>query len=204
MHKGSRQRNLGGQRGWSGRHPILACCKLLNMSKRSYLFEPLAKTIKRILEPSKDISSTAPVLLEAVANCLKGEWAAYWKVNSEEHVLRAIATWSNNSEPLKPLLRETETRALTLSEGAPGRVWNSEQPLCTTDLVRDMRLPRSLYAKAAGFSSGLWFPIRYNQATCGVIESLGQHSWPGDQHFFKQLMILGEIIGETLPEGAQS
>jgi len=171
------------------------------MSRQSYRFEPLAKALKRILEPSKDIASAAPLFLQAVAKCLDGEWAAYWKVNSAEHVLRAIATWSDSSEPLKPLLRETETRALTLNEGAPGRVWSSGRPLCTTDLVRDMRLPRSLYAKAAGFSSGIWFSIRYHQMTCGVIESL---AWPGDQHFLNQLMVLGETIGEMLPEGRQT
>jgi len=171
---------------------------------QSYRFEPLTETLKGILELSNDVATAAPLLLRTLAKCLDGEWAAYWKLNSDEQVLRAIETWSDNSEPLRPLLRETETRALTISEGAPGRVWNSGHALSTVDLITVMRLPRSLYAKAAGFSSGIWFPIRYQSTTRGVIELLRRQSWPDDEHFLKHLIILGETIGEMLPKPRSS
>lgn len=170
------------------------------MSRQSFQFEPLAKTLEKILVPSKDIASAAPALLEAVAKCIEGEWAAYWKVDPDRHELRVIATWSRNPVPPEPLFRDAERRTLTVSEGAAGRVWNSGRPLCTSDLIRDMRLPRSLYAKAAGFSGGIWFPIRANRTIYGIIESLGHHPWPSEQLFLDQLVTLGETIGEMLPE----
>jgi hypothetical protein len=59
---------------------------------------------------------------------------------------------------------------------------------------------QSLYAKAAGFSGGIWFPIQANRTVYGIVESLGQHPWPSEQPFIHQLMTLGETIGEMLPD----
>ena len=168
------------------------------MNRQLFQFEPLTKTLTTILESSDDLASAAPALLEAVAKGFDAEWAAYWRVN--EQVLRVIATWSQNPFLLQPLIRESESRALTLHEGAAGRVWSSGQPFCTTDLIQDMRLPRSLHANTAGFSSGLWFPIQANQSTSGIIEVLTSHSWSLDQEALSQLISLGETMGELSPE----
>jgi hypothetical protein len=171
------------------------------MKKESLPFQRLTRLVKDVLRSSKDIESAAPSLLEVLAKWFDCQWAAYWMVNSDLRVLRAIATWTENPLPLKRLVRDTETRALSLSEGTAGQVWRSGQPFCTSDLIRDMCLPRSLDAEAAGLCGGIWFPIRAKQTTHGVIELLGRHSWTDDQPFLDQLMTLGELIGERLPDG---
>jgi len=163
-------------------------------------FQRLTKLLTEAMESSKDIDSAAPALLEVIAKSFHCQWATYWKVDSDRRVLRAIATWTENSAVLTPLLLDTQTRALTLSEGAAGQVWRSGKPICTSDLVRDMCLPRSLDAKSAGLSGGIWFPVRADQVTYGIIELLGKQSWPNDQQFLDQLLIIGEFIGEMLPE----
>ena len=168
------------------------------MKTEALQFQALTRGLKEVLKSAKDIEANAPAVLELLAKCFECHWATYWKVDSDQQVLRAIETWSESRVSLKPLLRDTESRALTLSEGAAGRVWKSGQPLCTSDLVRDMRLPRSLYAKSAGLSGGIWFPIRAKQTTYGVIELLGKHCWPIHQQFLDRLMVLGELIGEML------
>jgi hypothetical protein len=170
------------------------------MKKESSEMHDLTKLLKQALKSSEDINSGAPAVLEMVAKWFRSQWAAYWKVDSDAGVLRAIATWSEDPAALEPLLRDTQTRTLTLSEGAAGQVWRSGKPICTSDLIRDMCLPRSLDAQIAGLSGGIWFPIRADQVTYGVIELLGKHSWPSDEQFLDQLVFLGKLIAALLPE----
>jgi hypothetical protein len=170
------------------------------MKIESSQFQRLRKPLAEAMESSKDIDSAAPALLEIFARSFHCQWATYWKVDSDQLVLRAIATWCEDPTALAHLLLDTKTRALAMSEGAAGHVWRSGKPICTSDLIRDMCLPRSLEAKSGDLSGGIWFPVRAQQVTHGIIELLGRHSWPNDEQFLDQLVIIGGFIGEMLPE----
>lgn len=167
-------------------------------------FQQLTTLLRKVLESSKDIDSAAPAILEVVANRFESAWATYWKVDFERRVLRAIAMWNDNPTALSPLVVDTQTRVLTLSEGAAGQVWKSGKPICTSDLIRDMCLPRSLRAKNAALSGGIWFPVRADQTTYGVIELLGKQPWPNNPQLIDELVSIGDFIGAMLPERRKS
>lgn len=160
----------------------------------------LARLLKRTLESSKDIESAAPALLEAIAKRFDCQWGTYWKVDFDRRVLRPIAMWNDKATALSPLVVHTRTRVFTLNEGVAGQVWKSGKPICTSDLIRDMCLPRSLSAKTAELSGGIWFPVRADQTTYGVIELLAKHSWPKSQQLIDELASVGDFIGASLPE----
>ena len=170
------------------------------MKMEASQFQRLTKLLTEAMESSEDVDSVAPVLLEVIAKSFHCQWATYWKVDSDQRALRVSANWSENPKAVARLLLDTQTRVLTLSEGAAGHVWKSGKPVCTSDLIRDMCLPRSLDAKSAGLSGGIWFPVRAEQVTHGIIELLGKHSWPHDEQFLDQLVIIGGFIGEMLSE----
>jgi hypothetical protein len=170
------------------------------MKKQSVQFQHLTELLKEVLESFEDIGSAVPAVLAILATRLDGSWAAYWKVDSDAHVLRAITTWSENPTVLRPLSRDTQSHDLALSEGVPGQVWRSGKPNSSSNLIRDMCLPRSIAAQSGGLSAGIWFPVRADHETHGVMELLGKQPWPNDREFHEQLTILGELIGEMLPE----
>jgi hypothetical protein len=159
----------------------------------------VTQSLNGILGPAVNIEAVARVAIAASAESFGCHWATYWKVDADALILRAIATWSEDAAPLAPLRRDTETRALTLSEGVAGHVWRSGKPVCTNDLARDMCLPRSLDARSAGCISGIWIPIRVNDTTYGVIELLGKHAWANTPAFIEQLATLGDSIGRMIP-----
>jgi hypothetical protein len=163
-------------------------------------FQQLMESLSQILGSVPDIDTANTTVLATLARSFECQWAAYWKVDAGDRMLHAVETWCDDSTALQRLLRDTETRALSLSEGTPGHVWYSGRPVCTNDLIRDMSLPRSLLAKEAGCVSGIWFPIRANQRTYGVIELLGKHPWPNNQQFLDHVATLGDFIGRILPE----
>jgi hypothetical protein len=160
----------------------------------------LTEALREILERVHDIDTAGCPVLAALARAFAVQWATYWKVDVDARKLHALATWTENPRRLERLLRDTKTRTLALSEGAPGHVWRSGRPLCTSDLIRDMCLPRSLNAQEAGCTTGIWFPVQANETTLGVIELLGKDSWPDTQQFLDQLVTIGNFIGMMLRE----
>lgn len=112
-------------------------------------------------------------ILEGVAATFGCEWATYWQADPRAGTLRAAISWTKRDVRPRGLEKDTNGRQLTLSEGVAGQVWRGRHPVWTTDLVRDMCLPRSLDATAAGFHGGLWFAVQSENTVFGVVELLG-------------------------------
>jgi hypothetical protein len=81
-----------------------------------------------------------------------------------------------------------------MSEGNAGHVWRTRTPIWTTNLVRDMCLPRSLEAREAGLVGGIWFAVKTDEAVYGVIELLGRQV----AHPSEALMVEIEHLGIQL------
>jgi hypothetical protein len=118
-------------------------------------------------------------ILEVLAAPFDCEWATYWHADRRAGALRAAISWTKREVHPLELEKHTSGRQLSLSEGVAGQVWRARHPVWTTDLVRDMCLPRSLDATAAGFRGGLWFTVQSENTVFGVIELLGTAVGPG-------------------------
>lgn len=118
----------------------------------------------------REIPSGALQRLAAALDC---DWATYWKVDAVAMTLRAAVVWSKPGLQTASLQSNTVGRRLSLSEGTAGHVWRSRHSIWTTELVRDMCLPRSLDARAAGMQGGIWIPVQTDAEVFGVVEMLG-------------------------------
>ena len=127
-----------------------------------------------ILQSTTIIEEAMPNLLSLLAVTTGSEWATYWQVDPIAYLLRPITTWSAISTPNPKLEQDTRSRTLSLSEGNAGHVWRSRKPIWTTDLVKDMCLPRSLDANESGLRGGIWFALKSERVVYGVIELLGK------------------------------
>ena len=170
------------------------------METSTLQFQHLLRLLESTLESASPADPAPPGLLETLAQWFDCQWATYWKVDSRDLVLRAAATWSEEAIPTDSLLKDTTSRTLALGEGTAGQVWRSGIPVCTSDLIQDMCLPRSLDARAAGLAGGIWFPIRTGGETFAVVELLGKHYWKTNPRLIDQLRLLGESIGRSLQE----
>jgi hypothetical protein len=173
------------------------------MKKPLTEFADLTRLLQPMLRSSKAVSSAAPALVETLARWFDCSWGSYWKADFHSAALRVVGTWMADPKLLTPMFRDAENRVLTLGEGMPGNVWRLGRPVYSGDLVRDMCLPRSLIARAANLSAGIWFPVRRERDIYAIIELLGQDLWADDQQILNQLGILGNSIAEMLPEQKQ-
>lgn len=138
--------------------------------------------------------------LESLAVALGCDWATYWLVDPLQPALRPYAQWTRRPMKAEQLTRDTMGRALSLSEGNAGHVWRSRKPVWSQDIALDMCLPRSLDAKAAGFSGGIWFAVQTSQTVYGVVELLGEQLPPGTPDLRDAVERLGLTFGELMQD----
>lgn len=136
--------------------------------------------------------------LQALAVALGCTWATYWKVEVATMTLRAAVWWSNPEISDRRLRSHTLGRNLSMSEGTAGHVWRSQKPIWTTDLARDMCLPRSLDARHAGLQGGVWFAVKAEGTVFGIVELLGADIPPATDEHLKAAERLGLRLGSLL------
>lgn len=137
---------------------------------------------------------TSPVLAE-VAELFRCQWATLWLVDAERAMLFPDLVWNLEPSRVWHLEENTRVRTLSLSEGTAGHVWRSRKPIWTTDLIRDMCLPRSLDARDAGLRGGIWFAIQTDTVVYGVIELLGIDSLPASADGLLAIEEFGRSLG---------
>lgn len=156
-----------------------------------------------ILNGAESFDQVASDILEELGKAFLCDWGTYWKVDPTTLTLIPAAIWSLSPLSTNRLIKDTQNRHLTLSEGNAGHVWRSKTPFYTTDLVKDMCLPRSLDALEAGLQGGLWFALKTEQVVYGVLELLGKNLPPITPEVLLNIEILGLKLGEKI-EKSQS
>lgn len=141
-----------------------------------------------------------PLFLSSIAKALRCDWAMYWYADG--NALRPTCRWKSPGFEATALERDADGRTLTMSEGNAGHVWRSRAPMWSDNLVRDMCLPRSLDAAAAGLRAGIWFPVKSATAVFGVVELLGRNVASVDDELLLALEALGTRLG-SVAEGDQ-
>jgi hypothetical protein len=165
------------------------------MKTKSLQFGVLTDLAAEILNQVTDPTTAAPDLITFLCRWFDCQWGTCWHVDAKKLLLTPACCWNNESLRVEKLRRHTDGRRLALGEGTAGLVWRTGVPVCTSDLVRDMCLPRSLDAGAAGLRGGIWFPICSEITTYAVVELLGQHYWVCDERFIGELKTLGLELG---------
>ncbi len=127
-----------------------------------------------LLRNERSIATVRQTVLERLAGAARCEWGAYWTLDPSSQRLHAAASGSALGPRGQRLEQDARIRTLTLNQGNAGQVWRSRRPIWSTNLVLEMCLPRSLDAAAAGLRGGVWFAVKTDTATYGVIELLAR------------------------------
>ncbi len=141
----------------------------------------------------------ARLWLEFLGKEMDCEWATYWKVSQRTYLLSPAATWHPEKAPAAELEQHTG-RTLSMSEGNAGLVWRSQKPIWTTDLTKEMCIPRSISAQAAGLTAGIWFALKTDQKIFGVIELLSSSFPQRNDQLVGAIEKLGIQIGKRLAD----
>lgn len=139
-----------------------------------------------------------PAVLARIAELFDCQWATLWLVHPDRPLLHPDLVWSLEPSKVWHLTENTALRTLSLSEGTAGHVWRSRKPVWTTNLARDMCLPRSLSAEEAGLRGGIWFAVQTETVVHGVIELLGIDLPSATPEVLREIEHFGHAIGRIM------
>lgn len=169
------------------------------MSKStSRSIETVIENVRLHLTSSENFEAALPGFLRLLGEQFNCEWAAYWKVDSRVGVLRLADLWKANTSFAESLEADSKKRVFSSGEGMTGKVWRFRKSLWSSDLCKDMMLPRSLKANDAGLVKGVWFPVFIEQLTFGVVELLSKNGLTEVEDLFRSLESMGGEIGEYI------
>ena len=152
--------------------------------------------VTQILSESRDFSESAKRILQTACESLDWEVGAFWKVDREHGVLRAVEICHSTSRETPEFDRLTQNLPLEKGVGLPGRIWAAREPIWIENFARDTTLPRAVVASREGLHGAFGFPIILGQDVLGVIEFFSPEIREPDDELLKMVVGIGGQIGQ--------
>lgn len=158
----------------------------------------LYETISYAAE-AKSFEAALRACLEAVQK-LTG-WPlghVYLPSDSDPAILIPSNIWFPDDDARYQRMKDiTAKTQFALSEGLPGRVVQTGQPVWIADVSTDVRFPRASVAGSLGIKSALGFPIKNGGSTIAVVEFFTPVQSEPDMQLLFTLRSIGDQVGRV-------
>ncbi|MCC6234128.1 MAG: PAS domain S-box protein, partial [Verrucomicrobiales bacterium] len=141
--------------------------------RQAYERRTLQYEISRTLASAEDLATGVRGALHAVVTHLGWRFAALWRVEPGRQHLRLEEAVHDPGTDLQGFHDDTQRRRFGWGDDLPGRVWATYHPVWIPDLAREVALPRSEIATAAGLRTCLAVPISCGGRVWGILECFG-------------------------------
>ncbi len=170
-----------------GERIIAAERRLASQLQRQSVLHAVAQSMAE----AKSLPEAVRYILQLISEEFRWEYAALWRVEPEQAVLRTTETYVASAAFAE--FESLSTRCeLRQGEALPGHIWASGRPECFTGFTHEDegRLPRGNAARRAGLSAGCGVPLLSEREVLGVLELVGTGPRTVDEEF---LQLLGQI-----------
>lgn len=152
--------------------------------------------VVRALSEAETLEKAAREILRAFCENIGWQIGGFWQLDRAAGRLNSVFIWQQpEADSSAEFAEKSRAMIFKKSEGLPGRVWASGQPVWVRDISRAPSLPRARLAKACGIRAGLGFPILANGEIVGVIEFFNQKVIEPQKALLSTVSAMGGVIG---------
>jgi len=158
----------------------------------------LEHAVARNLAEAKSVSSALRSVMRAICQAEAWDCGRYFQLDDAANVMRCEDVWSNGVGPLAKFAESSRGATITPGTGLIGRVWESGEPIWSSDVSRDTRsapLPR---VRDAGVHGAFVFPVTFEGRTVGVLSISSSIVRQPDERLISTMRVLGAQIGQYL------
>lgn len=167
--------------------------------ERRARLEEAASAVIELMRTASQPEDVARGSIDRFARAAGCEWAAYWMPDLDLRRVRRAAIWSAPGVRLQRLGHGPQRPTVSLSESNAAHVWRTRTPLWAASLVLMTALaPRE--GQEGDLQSGVWFAVKTDTATYGVIELLGRAFSPRTAGHLAAIERIGARLGHALEE----
>ena len=163
--------------------------------KRSERLIAAQNGVTRVLSEAATIEDAVPDLLEVLCRTSGWEYGSIWRVDAQGNALTSMGSWATDSIDAETLQAESDTLALPVGVGLPGRVWGKGEPTWIEDVAADAGLVRQAELRAVGLRSAVALPIVAATTPFGVLELFSVEGRRKDPGLVQTLATIATQIG---------
>ncbi|HUQ49716.1 MAG TPA: PAS domain S-box protein [Terriglobales bacterium] len=154
--------------------------------------------ITALLAESADPQRTVYGVLSLVGTAMDFDAGSFWVLHEERAVLRAASFWTKPGLLFPNFELVTRVREMTMGQGLPGKVWETQDLVWYPELAKAANFPRALVAAMDGIHLGVAFPAKRMRHVFGVFEFFSRERWECDLECRRFLAALGVQIAVFL------
>jgi PAS domain S-box-containing protein len=154
--------------------------------------------VTQVLAHATSVEEAMPLIIALFCEQLHWEFGAYWEVDEEAVQIGCRAQWCSAAARLSEFQASTQSLKLHLSEGLPGRVWESGQSCWVPDVAQDDNFPRAAAAQRSNLHSAFAAPLHIGEHVFGVLEFFSCRIQQPDDDLLETVGILGWQIGQFI------
>jgi len=157
----------------------------------------LEHSITRTVAYAESLETAAPQILRSFCDTIGACVSALWLLNDAGSELYCAYIETNErTDAAERFKEQSVSLKFARGIGVPGYVWEQNMPVLLSDGYKGKKYPREKFAKAAGFTHVIAFPIKIADEFYGVIEFFTRVPVPNDTGLMNMLEAIGSEIGQ--------
>ncbi len=175
--------------------------KNITERKRAEQLRALEHAVSRNLADADNASEGLKAAIRAVCETEGWECGRYFRVDEKAGVLRFADAWSVPDPAVERFIETSRELTYRPGVGLSGRVWQSGQPLWSTDISKDSRSSSASGASPSremGVHGTFVFPVVSDGKIIGVLSFAGRKAREPEERLLQAVHMIGSHIGQFM------
>ncbi|HYL91314.1 MAG TPA: EAL domain-containing protein [Burkholderiales bacterium] len=152
----------------------------------------------RHLAEAKSVPSALRAVMQAICETESWDCGRYFRLDEIANVMRCDEIWSSGVGPLARFAEESRGVAIAPGQGLVSQVWESGEPVWSSDVSQDSRSAANARVREAGVHGAFLFPVTLNARTIGVLSMSSATVREPDERLMRTMRLIGAQIGQFL------
>jgi diguanylate cyclase (GGDEF)-like protein/PAS domain S-box-containing protein len=181
-------------RGWI----IAAILRDVSERARAEQLQALEHGIARRLSEAESAADALKGVIRAICESEGWSCGRYFRVDEQARALRFETAWNVPDAAFDEFVARSRDAVYQRGAGIVGRVWETGEPLWSSDLTKDPRALTRRYSLGMGIRSALVFPLTAEGRTIGVLSFSNRQSRDADDGLLRAVHAIGSQVGQFL------
>ncbi|MDH4190561.1 MAG: EAL domain-containing protein [Betaproteobacteria bacterium] len=178
---------------------IVSIARDIRERKRAEQLLLLEHTVTRALAEADNASAALTAAMRAVCESENWDCARYFCMDEKKPGgLRFEAAWGIASEAIERYIANSRDIVYSPGVGLIGIVWQTGQPIWSSDLYEDVRVSQTALARQSGIHGAFVFPVVSEGKSIGVLAFTSREIREPEARLLRAIGVIGSQIGQFM------
>src|SRR5882724_12063306 len=177
---------------------IAAIVRDISARQRAEQLLGLEHSVNRNLAEADTVAGAVKAAIRVICETQGWECGRYFRVDDKADVLRFSDAWSVPGAGYEAFIEKSRDVTYSPGVGLTGLVWQTGQPLWSTDASKDPRVSETALARSAGTHGAFIFPVVAEGKVMGALVFSSHKVREPEDRLLQAVRVIGSQIGQYL------